>query len=316
MSGNTYHLYQHMWNDVNEEWPYYTEQEKQILKRSVFFFIIVAVGEYVLFVFFFHRRKPQNLTPPGSSDTGSSGSGQSPTSTHPGSPPPPVTSSVKRPGYIEGADGLPTKRPRISHYRKPEPVSAYTRPADNGQRRPPTDSRDASNMNPRSREPLMGYMGALNSDNGYGSSLVNKRHYSDEENDVGNSRKRACDSHSLSYAVNREKTVKENSICSSPNKLIVQDEFRGKESPIDQTSVHNSRSRLDERERNREREREREKERTRWNKVSSTTHNGNGVPQTAPDSPDSQADRIPTDTGPPPPVTPLESNSEFPDYLT
>lgn len=35
MQGNTYHLHQHMWNDVNEEWPFYTEQEKQLLKRLV-----------------------------------------------------------------------------------------------------------------------------------------------------------------------------------------------------------------------------------------------------------------------------------------
>lgn len=33
MRDNTYHLHQHMWNDVNDEWPYYTEQEKQLLKR-------------------------------------------------------------------------------------------------------------------------------------------------------------------------------------------------------------------------------------------------------------------------------------------
>lgn len=39
------------------------------------------------------RRKPQNLTPPLSSDGGSSASGQSPGSTHNGSPPP----AVKRP---------------------------------------------------------------------------------------------------------------------------------------------------------------------------------------------------------------------------
>ena len=48
---NTYHLQRHIWNDVQEDWPYYTEQEKALLKR----------------------RKPQNLTPPGSSDGGSSG---------------------------------------------------------------------------------------------------------------------------------------------------------------------------------------------------------------------------------------------------
>ncbi|XP_011502752.1 PREDICTED: RNA polymerase II elongation factor ELL isoform X2 [Ceratosolen solmsi marchali] len=103
MRDNTYHLHRCVWNDVQEDWPYYTEQEKAMLKR----------------------RKPQNLTPPGSSDGGSSGSGQSPNSTHPGSPPsiaaPPLgLLGSKRPGYYQGNDGLPTKRQRISHYRKPE----------------------------------------------------------------------------------------------------------------------------------------------------------------------------------------------------
>lgn len=51
MRDNTYHLHRYVWNDVQEDWPYYSEQEKAMLKR----------------------RKPQNLTPPGSSDGGSSG---------------------------------------------------------------------------------------------------------------------------------------------------------------------------------------------------------------------------------------------------
>ncbi|RLU16904.1 hypothetical protein DMN91_010973 [Ooceraea biroi] len=102
MRDNTYHLHRHIWNDVQEDWPFYTEQEKAVLKR----------------------RKPQNLTPPGSSD----GSGQSPNSIHAGSPPaitapPPSLLNNKRPGYHQGNDGLPTKKPRISHYRKPEPIS-------------------------------------------------------------------------------------------------------------------------------------------------------------------------------------------------
>ncbi|XP_018306154.1 LOW QUALITY PROTEIN: RNA polymerase II elongation factor Ell [Mycetomoellerius zeteki] len=106
MRDNTYHLYRHIWNDVQEDWPFYTEQEKTMLRR----------------------RKPQNLTPPGSSDGGSSGSGQSPNSIHAGSPPaisapPPNLVSNKRPGYYQGNDGLPTKKPRISHYKRPEPIS-------------------------------------------------------------------------------------------------------------------------------------------------------------------------------------------------
>ncbi|XP_059474397.1 RNA polymerase II elongation factor Ell [Neocloeon triangulifer] len=101
---NTYHLNHSLWNDVQEDWPFYSEQDKQVLKR----------------------RKPQNLTPPGSDGGSSSGSGQSPTSTHPGSPPSIISSSdlsAKRPGYYDGADGLITKKPRISHYRRPEPIS-------------------------------------------------------------------------------------------------------------------------------------------------------------------------------------------------
>lgn len=66
-----------------------------------------------------HRRKPENLTPPLSSDGGSSTSGQSPTSTHNGSPPP----AVKRPPlnsdkYVSLSDGPTSKKQRISHYRK------------------------------------------------------------------------------------------------------------------------------------------------------------------------------------------------------
>jgi hypothetical protein len=100
---NTYHLMRHVWNDVQEDWPFFTEQDRQMLKR----------------------RKPQNLTPPGSSDGGSSvGSGQSPSSVHPGSPPSAIETppSLKRPGYYNGADGLPTKRQRIAHNRKPDEV--------------------------------------------------------------------------------------------------------------------------------------------------------------------------------------------------
>lgn len=50
MHDNTYHLHLYIWNDIQEDWPFYSEQDRAMLKR----------------------RKPQNLTPPGSSD-GSSG---------------------------------------------------------------------------------------------------------------------------------------------------------------------------------------------------------------------------------------------------
>lgn len=123
MRDNVYYLHRHIWNDVQEDWPFYTEQERQSLKR----------------------RKPQNLTPPLSSDGGSSTSGQSPSSTHNGSSPP---SGGKRPSIASnddtGVGSAPTsKKPRISHYKKD------VLPESN--RRGVTDSRDSSNMNPRSR---------------------------------------------------------------------------------------------------------------------------------------------------------------------
>uniref|UniRef100_A0A1A9VKX8 OCEL domain-containing protein n=1 Tax=Glossina austeni TaxID=7395 RepID=A0A1A9VKX8_GLOAU len=106
---NTYNLRRSLWNDVDENWPYFTEQELQQLKR----------------------RKPQNLTPPMSSDAGSSTSGQSPTSsTHTGSPPPLVAGGtvvgcgLKRtslePDLYDGAllSGVQPKKQRISHYKK------------------------------------------------------------------------------------------------------------------------------------------------------------------------------------------------------
>lgn len=97
MRDNVFYLHRHMWNDVQEDWPFYSEQDRQTLKR----------------------RKPQNLTPPLSSDGGSSTSGQSPSSAHNGSSPP---SGSKRPSMAgdDGAAGaMPTaKKPRISHYKK------------------------------------------------------------------------------------------------------------------------------------------------------------------------------------------------------
>lgn len=98
--GNTYELVRGFWNDVQEDWPFYTEQDRQILKR----------------------RKPQNLTPPGSSDTGSTGSGQSPTSTHPGSPPSIIQNPLKR--ASESVDSVVPTKKRISHFQRP-PNDSY-----------------------------------------------------------------------------------------------------------------------------------------------------------------------------------------------
>lgn len=35
LKDNCYHLRRNMWNDVNEDWPFYTEEEKRMLKRYV-----------------------------------------------------------------------------------------------------------------------------------------------------------------------------------------------------------------------------------------------------------------------------------------
>jgi len=120
MSHNTYNLRRQMWNDVDENWPFFSEQEVQQLKR----------------------RKPQNLTPPMSSDAGSSTSGQSPTSTHTGSPPPPSSSNGGPGGVGGGGAGggglkrtsleydetmfstVQPKKQRISHYKKDTPPSS------------------------------------------------------------------------------------------------------------------------------------------------------------------------------------------------
>ncbi|KAF7280884.1 hypothetical protein GWI33_005432 [Rhynchophorus ferrugineus] len=216
MKDNCFHLNRNIWNEVNEDWPFYTETEKQLVKRH----------------------KPQNLTPPGGSDGGSSGSGQSPTSTHPGSPP--LISSTngvggKRPGYNEGSDGLPYKRQRIAHGGKPAPAQhaapdafSYNRsPVEqNSQRRPVTDLRDASNMNPRSRE---------SPNNGYFNSYDNLPPAEDERN------KRQCDSaNGLTFGVSREKAFRSGSPVN--NRLVPDDTRRNTNSRVLQShSVSNGR---------------------------------------------------------------------------
>ncbi|CAH1407219.1 unnamed protein product [Nezara viridula] len=122
---NTYHLMRHVWNDVQEDWPFYSEQDKQMLKR----------------------RKPENLTPPGSSDS------QSPNSIHPGSPPS-ATEPSKRPGYYDGADGLLVKRQRISHYKRPVvPPATSVPPRGLPHPSPPTPPQDTSPPPPKHPPP-------------------------------------------------------------------------------------------------------------------------------------------------------------------
>merc|ERR1712106_332325 len=94
---NVHELKRSMWNDIHEDWPFYTESDKVALKRN----------------------KPQNLTPPGS-DTGSTSSGHSPSSTNPASPPQ-ITNPLKRHGvYDQPVEQGPTpKKKRVSSYKRP-----------------------------------------------------------------------------------------------------------------------------------------------------------------------------------------------------
>lgn len=149
-------------------------------------------------------------------------------------------------------------------------------------------------MNPRSREsPTNGY-------NGYGT-LSDKRSLSDDEED---NRKRSCDSHSLSFGVNREKGFVQNGRGQSPIK-VTEPVNKSKEVLGERTAmmangvVQNGRSKVE------------DKDRIRHSKVSSSTQN-----RVARVSPDSQSDRIAaTDSGPPESEN-IDTNSEFPDYLT
>ena len=122
VANNTYSLKRHMWNDVSEEWPFYTDHERALFRRS----------------------KPQNLTPPLSDGSSSSSivSGLSSSSSRPASPQgisgPPVSmtssrhhesnerSSNKRKSeqaaigaLIDGSDNPASKRKRVSKYVRP-----------------------------------------------------------------------------------------------------------------------------------------------------------------------------------------------------
>lgn len=96
LKDNCYHLRRHIWNDVNEDWSFYTEEEKRMLKR----------------------RKPQNLTPPLSSDSANSLS--------------PRASPGKRAGAADDAPAV--KKQRISHYRRPSPPSSGYATTSSGER--------------------------------------------------------------------------------------------------------------------------------------------------------------------------------------
>ncbi|KAJ8921465.1 hypothetical protein NQ315_003083 [Exocentrus adspersus] len=291
LKDNCFHLNRPMWNEVHEDWPFYTEEERQILKR----------------------RKPQNLTPPGGSDGGSSGSGQSPTSTHPGSPPP--ISSTKRPGFQEGPDGFPYKRQRISHVKQGD-AAPYRPPIENNsQRRPVTDSRDASNMNPRSREsPTSGYFGSVN---GYANGMLNDKRGEYDDNAF---KKRSCDSHSLSFNVSREKTFISSRGTSPAAAAAAGKTSAAVEEPVEKEVLNERHNGLlnglsvnwipVDSQKERERDREKERERNKYNKVSSSTQN-----RISRVSPDSQTDSLPpAESASPPPIKAEDEKLEYPDY--
>ncbi|KAJ9580094.1 hypothetical protein L9F63_004236, partial [Diploptera punctata] len=295
MKGNTYTLTRHVWNDVQEDWPFYTEQERQSMKRH----------------------KPQNLTPPGSSDGGSSGSGQSPTSTHPGSPPSTISSSnMKRPGYIDGADGLTTKRQRISHYQKPSDLSSMTsRLPDSSQQQRSTvadsssqsddfykrnnrDRRDAIKTNPRNRE----YNGSRGFGSGGGGS-------GDGNNSNGDalSRNGYYDSSLVSSAMNGsgpENEENDDKRCSSGgyDSSVVANKARATENGngvLSQSSSRGPGGHHDNRN-------------SRWsNRVTSTTQKSSGSGF----SPDSQLENVDSGTDKESKETAASSSTEYPEYL-
>lgn len=95
-SNNMFHLQRHLWCDVREDWPFYTEHDRKMLRS----------------------RKPQMSTPPSSSDGESSTSSRSSTSTQNGS----AHSVVKRPllnrEKSPSRDYPAGKKQRISHFHK------------------------------------------------------------------------------------------------------------------------------------------------------------------------------------------------------
>jgi len=103
LKNNCYELKRSVWNDVMEDWPFYTESDRAALRR----------------------RKPQNLTPP-VSDTGSTSSGHSPSSTNPASPPQ-ITNPLKRQSYYELSPEKNAKKKRVSHFKRTEPMSGFSR---------------------------------------------------------------------------------------------------------------------------------------------------------------------------------------------
>ena len=116
MKDNTYILQRNMWNDVSEDWPFYSEEERQA----------------------FRRRKPQNLTPPGSDgSTGSAASGHSSSSSHPASPQPSLKRSASSASFLcsdihesehvsNSVHGPSAKKKRVSNYLRQPGISPHS----------------------------------------------------------------------------------------------------------------------------------------------------------------------------------------------
>jgi RNA polymerase II elongation factor ELL len=127
---NLHYLAKSVWNDVQEDWLFYTEQEKQLVAKN----------------------KLRNLTSPSSSssDSGiSTSSNQSPGNTPDEKSPPLGNSSYKRPGYINGVDGFPTKRQRISHFSRQEPAISSTKTTSSSSGTPTFNITDENNAHQR-----------------------------------------------------------------------------------------------------------------------------------------------------------------------
>ena len=102
LKDNTYHLQRHMWNDVSEDWQFYSEQERQCMKR----------------------RKPQNLTPP-CSDGSTSSSGHSPAqASHHSMPSPPREEELEL--FLESDTDVLTCGHLIVHDATGLPTDYYT----------------------------------------------------------------------------------------------------------------------------------------------------------------------------------------------
>ncbi|XP_013169851.1 PREDICTED: RNA polymerase II elongation factor ELL2 [Papilio xuthus] len=122
LKDNCYHLRRHIWNDVNEDWPFYTEEEKRMLKR----------------------RKPQNLTPPLSSDSANSLSPRaSPASGGSGSG---SGGSGGKRAPAGDEDTPAAKKKRISHYRRPSPPSSGYATTSSGERHASDNEDDRTNV--------------------------------------------------------------------------------------------------------------------------------------------------------------------------